>query len=133
MRKVLPAVLATAAMTLLAAPPATQQANPPQPSIKQRGDMIFEALSTRPANVAALKAALTDIGNLQVTFRSKPLHRWVEGATLMHELLHCIDAAANVDLSEHQVRLLAPMLTDTLGRNGLLAECWTQEHEEVVK
>jgi len=51
------------------------------------------------------------------------------GTTLMHELLHAVAEMAGTELPEEQVRTLAPALTDTLERNGLLAACWSDDAE----
>jgi hypothetical protein len=78
--------LAAASLAALCATSLTQTTTQPaseQLSLKERGEMVFKALEAGSPDLGALRAALTDVGHVEASFRSKPLRQWVEGATVV--------------------------------------------------
>lgn len=95
-RMMLTAMLASAAVALpLAAQTSTRPATatapttapaasapaPARPALnmEQRGQAIFDALDAKPPNTAALAELLTDVGHVEIDYRSEPLKKWEPG------------------------------------------------------
>ncbi len=83
------ALTACVIAALLAVGSAQQgQARPGELTIEQRGKMIFRALLAQPIDKQAIGKALVDIGHVELSYRSRPLSRWVDGARVIEGRIH---------------------------------------------